>query len=73
MTFGPNKFSLTDKLIVAADVSVFDHLELLSEMSRDFASSQDIAVSLKNAVTHITEYVQADGGALFLLDESGNN
>jgi sigma-B regulation protein RsbU (phosphoserine phosphatase) len=52
---------------------VFDHLELLSEMGRDFASSQDISLSLKKAITHITEYAQASGGALFLLDETGKN
>lgn len=62
-----------DPATKAHDVSAFDHLELLSEMGRDFTSSQDMAASLVKAVTHITEYVQADGGALFLLDESGEN
>jgi len=37
------------------EVSVFDHLELLSEMGRDFTSSRDMAASLLKAVTHITE------------------
>ena len=73
MIIDPTKISSTEKQIVSSEISVFDHLELLSEMGRDFASSRDIAVSLKKAVTHITEYVQADGGALFLLDESGDN
>lgn len=62
-----------DPATKAHEVSAFDHLELLSEMGRDFTSSQDMAASLVKAVTHITEYVQADGGALFLLDESGEN
>lgn len=37
------------------EVSVFDHLELLSEIGRDFTSSRDMAASLLKAVTHITE------------------
>ena len=37
------------------EVSVFDHLELLSEIGRDFTSSRDMATSLLKAVTHITE------------------
>jgi sigma-B regulation protein RsbU (phosphoserine phosphatase) len=73
MIFDSTKINSTDKPIIAPEISVFDHLELLSEMGRDFAASRDIAVSLKNAVTHITEYIQATGGALFLLDENGKN
>lgn len=53
--------------------TVFDQLELLSEMGRDFASTRDLKTSLEKAVAHITEYVQADGGALFMLDETGEN
>jgi len=73
MTFDPSKPSLIDQPINPPEISVFEHLELLSEMGRDFASSQDIAVSLKKAVMHIAEYVGAAGGALFILDESGHN
>ena len=73
MTFDPSKPSLIDQPINPPKISVFEHLELLSEMGRDFASSQDIAVSLKKAVMHIAEYVGAAGGALFILDESGHN
>ena len=51
----------------------FDPLELLSEMGRDVASSRDMQASLEKAVAHITEYVKAAGGALFLLDEAGEN
>ena len=50
---------------------VYDHLELLASMGQDFASSLDIDASLKRAIQHITEYVDAEGGALFLLDETG--
>ncbi len=50
----------------------FDQLELLSEMGRDFSSSLDIQGALERAVSHITDYVEAEGGALFLLDETGD-
>ena len=50
-----------------AGQQVYDHLELLAAMGKDFASSGDIEASLKCAVEHITEYLYAEGGALFLL------
>ena len=50
---------------------VFDNLELLAVMGQDFASSLDIEASLMRAIKHITEYVDAEGGALFLLDDEG--
>jgi sigma-B regulation protein RsbU (phosphoserine phosphatase) len=53
-------------------VRTFDQLELLSEMGRDFASSLDIQGALERAVSHITDYVEAEGGALFLIDETGD-
>ncbi|HEX9701467.1 MAG TPA: SpoIIE family protein phosphatase [Rhodospirillales bacterium] len=51
--------------------AIYDHLELLASMGREFASSLDIGASLKRAIEHITDYVDAEGGALFLLDEKG--
>jgi len=51
--------------------SIYDHLELLAVMGQDFASSLDIEASLRRAIEHITEYVDAEGGALFILDEKG--
>ena len=50
---------------------IYDHLELLSVMGRDFASTLDIEASLKRAIEHITDYVDAEGGALFMLDDKG--
>lgn len=47
------------------------NLELLAEMGRDFATSLDLDAALCNAVRHITTSVNAEGGALFLLDEDG--
>ena len=40
-------------------------------MGRDFASNQDLDVTLKNAVQRITEYVDAEAGALFMLSPCG--
>jgi phosphoserine phosphatase RsbU/P len=51
--------------------AIYDHLELLAEMGQEFASSLDIQASLTRAIEHITEYVDAEGGALFLLDDEG--
>ncbi len=51
--------------------AIYDHLELLAEMGQEFASSRDIQASLAHAIEHITEYVDAEGGALFLLDDGG--
>jgi sigma-B regulation protein RsbU (phosphoserine phosphatase) len=50
---------------------IYDHLELLSIMGRDFASTLDIEASLSRAIEHITDYVDAEGGALFMLDDAG--
>ncbi len=48
-----------------------DTLTLLAEMGRQFVSTGDLNESLKLAVAHITEYVDAMGGALFMLDDAG--
>jgi sigma-B regulation protein RsbU (phosphoserine phosphatase) len=47
------------------------HLELLSSMGQDFATSRDIEETLRQGLERITNYVGAEGGALFLLDEKG--
>jgi len=52
---------------------VYDNLELLAEMSLDFASSKDMTASLKKAIHHITDYMEAEGGALFLLEPDGKH
>lgn len=48
-----------------------DTLTLLAEMGRQFVSTGDLDKSLELAVAHITDYVDAEGGALFMLDETG--
>jgi len=56
---------------VPGEERIYDHLELLSAMGQDFASSLDIEASLKRAIEHISNYVDAEGGALFMLDDTG--
>ncbi len=46
-----------------------ESLELLADMGRDFARSLDIEVTLQSALKRITDYLGAEGGALFLLEE----
>ncbi|MEX2450760.1 MAG: SpoIIE family protein phosphatase [Rhodospirillales bacterium] len=48
-----------------------DHLELLAAMSQDFAASGDIRKTLSKALMRITDYMDAEGGALFLLEDKG--
>jgi len=53
------------------DERISGHLELLSSMGQDFATTLDIDETLRHGLKRITDYVGAEGGALFLLDESG--
>ncbi|MEQ8665755.1 MAG: SpoIIE family protein phosphatase [Rhodospirillales bacterium] len=46
-------------------------LQLLADMGREFVSTGDLNAALYHAVEHITRYIDAEGGALFMLDESG--
>ena len=50
-----------------------DHLELLAAMSRDFVDSGNIQDTLTKALTRITNYMDAEGGALFLLEDDGES
>lgn len=47
------------------------HLELLADMGRDFASNHDLEMTLRRAVERITDYVDAEAGALFMLSPCG--
>ena len=58
-------------LLAEGGESISDHFELLAVMGRDFAESLDIEETLKRALARIARYVEAEGGALFLLDEAG--
>lgn len=55
--------------ISADEERISGHLELLSAMGQDFATSLDIVKTLHQGLARITDYVGAEGGALFLLDE----
>jgi sigma-B regulation protein RsbU (phosphoserine phosphatase) len=44
-------------------------LELIAELSSEFAASGDVEATLQRAVERITEHVGAEGGALFLVEE----
>ncbi|HEB79168.1 MAG TPA: GAF domain-containing protein [Rhodospirillales bacterium] len=60
------------KIPTGGDVENFsDHLELLALMGRDFAASMDIEETLNKGLARITRHLNAVGGALFLLDETG--
>ncbi len=48
-----------------------DHLGLLASMGQDFAASRDIDKTLERALARITEYLGAESGALFMLDDEG--
>lgn len=51
--------------------SDFEQVELLAVMGRDFADSRDIDRTLRLALDRITDYLDAEGGALFVLDDAG--
>lgn len=52
-------------------VQIADSLQLLADLGRDFAASLDIHHTLSKAVEKITDYLNAEGGALFLLVDKG--
>lgn len=54
-----------------APENVHSHLELLADMGRDFSTSLDLEATLSRAVERITDYVDAEAGALFMLSECG--
>lgn len=53
--------------------SVSEQLDLLAQMGRDFAAKGDIKAAMARALERIAALVGAEGGALFLLDEAGEN
>ncbi len=62
----------TNDAFATVGESFGDHLELLSAMSRDFTFSRDIEDSLNKALVRICNYLDAEGGALFLFDEEAD-
>jgi len=75
---GLAKQSILDHMIdgsatdpIATSNQITNSLELLADMGRDFIDSQDIEGTLNRALGKITEYVDAESGALFVLEEQG--
>ena len=58
-------------LVAEGGETIAAHLELLADMGRDFAASLDIEATLARALERITQHLDGEGGALFLLDEAG--
>ncbi len=58
-------------LLARSDPRISDQLELLADMGQDFAAAMDIEATLARALERITQYMSAAGGALFMLDPSG--
>ena len=51
--------------------SLDTQLGLIARMSQEFASSLDVDVTLDKALGEITQHIGAEGGTVFLIDESG--
>ena len=58
-------------LLARSDPRISEQLELLADMGQDFAATMDIEATLARALERITRYMQAAGGALFMLDPGG--
>ncbi len=64
-------FSAPDAGLAASSQTFDAYLELLAEMSRDFAASQDVQGAIYRALQRIIDNIDAIGGALFLLNDDG--
>lgn len=60
-----------ENLTVEDGVEITSPMELLAVMGRDFVSTRDIDATLVRALACIARYVEAEAGALFLLDDAG--
>ena len=61
-----------ESLLAAGGGDISDHLRLLADLGHDFAASLDIEATLRSAIERITTYLNAAGGALFMLEEGGS-
>jgi sigma-B regulation protein RsbU (phosphoserine phosphatase) len=53
--------------------NISSHLDLLSKMSGHLAVTQNIEETIQKALDLIVQFVKAEGGALFLLDDRGES
>jgi len=51
-------------------ISLNQQINLLASMVSEFANTLDVDETLLSALRQITDYLQAEGGAVFLLDET---
>ena len=61
-----------ESLLAEGGGNISDHLRLLADLGQDFAASLDIEETLRSAIERITTYLDAAGGALFMLEEGGS-
>ncbi|HIF50225.1 MAG TPA: GAF domain-containing protein [Thiotrichaceae bacterium] len=52
--------------------SLEEQLELLAEIAHGFSSSLDISQTLKNAIEHFMEYMNAEAASIFLLENNNS-
>jgi sigma-B regulation protein RsbU (phosphoserine phosphatase) len=67
------KDDMSQVLMRPDDDRADSNLDLLVEMTRDFAASLDIEGTLTKALHRVIEYLDAAGGALFLLENEGKS
>lgn len=60
-----------DSLLAESGGNIADHLQLLADLGQEFATSLDIEATLARAIERITGYLDAAGGALFMLEDGG--
>ncbi|SCA57351.1 conserved hypothetical protein [Candidatus Terasakiella magnetica] len=51
-------------------VSIAEQINLLASMTAEFANTLNVDETLQTALCEITDYLEAEGGAVFLLDET---
>lgn len=71
MTTSRPDFLASDGSATGNRDQILDPVELLAIMGRDFVGFQDIDHTLRTGLARITRHLDAEGGALFLLDEGG--
>ncbi len=49
-----------------------EQLELIAEIAQGFSSSLDISMTLKNAIEHFMEYMNAEAASIFLLENNSS-
>ena len=53
--------------------SAADDLHFAAALSQSFAATENVDATVRQALGNVMELLQVEAGALFLLDESGEN